>query len=73
MAIEEARIEHMIDVAADLIGLLVDRGFDSKERRAILSMAAIEQAKTLGRSKAEIVGSLTRLYNLCRGEALSIH
>src|ERR1700751_5539774 len=55
MPIDEPRIEHMIDVAAALIEALADHGFDEQERRTILSLAAIQEAKRLGQSKAAIV------------------
>jgi hypothetical protein len=48
MPIDEPRIEHMIDVAAALIEALADHGFDEQERRTILSLAAIQEAKRLG-------------------------
>ena len=68
MPIEDARIEELIDAAAALTSILADRGFDPRERRVILSLAAIQEAKRLGWRKAAIADSLNRLCDLCRIE-----
>jgi hypothetical protein len=64
--IDEARVKRMIDVADELIEELADRGFDAAESGVVLSLAAIQTAKALGRNKVEIVDGLGVLCDLCR-------
>jgi hypothetical protein len=66
--IDEARVKRMIDVADELIEELADRGFDAAESGVVLSLAAIQTAKALGRNKVEIVDGLGVLCDLCRVE-----
>jgi hypothetical protein len=68
MAIDEARVMHMIDIAEELSVELADRGFDAAESGVVLALAAIQTAKALGQSKEQIVNGIGQLCDLCRVE-----
>jgi hypothetical protein len=65
MAIDEARVKHMIDIAEELSVELADRGFDAAESGVVLALAAIQTAKALGQSKEQIVNGIGQLCDLC--------
>ena len=65
MAIDEARVKHMIDIAEELSVELADRGFDAAESGVVLALAAIQTAKALGQSKEQIINGIGQLCDLC--------
>ena len=72
MMVDEARVKQTIDIADELIEALADRGFDAAESGVVLTLAAIQTAKALGRSKVEIIDNLGQLCDLCRIEELGM-
>ena len=71
MMVDEARVKQMIDIADELIEALADQGFGAAESGVVLALAAIQTAKALGRSKVEIIDSLSAISAASRSWACS--